>query len=162
MTSICSAANQNNMTAGANISPKTKDLSAQQTTSSSATTLVDNQSASKPLPNTGDSTSVTLSTAAQDKLAAEQAAAKTPASTAKTEQTAEKVSEADKLVKADKVDASADKSDDEEGNDIESFLFGTLGLDKPEDIDENGEASYSVRQYVKAAATVGSMIAMLI
>ena len=56
----------------------------------------------------------------------------------------------------------ADKSDDEEGNDIESFLFGTLGLDKPEDIDENGEASYSVRQYVKAAATVGSMIAMLI
>ena len=161
MTSICSAANQNNMTAGANISPKTKDLSAQQTTSSSTTTLVDNQSASKPLPNTGDSTSVTLSTAAQDKLAAEQAA-KTPASTAKTDQTAEQVSEADKLAKADKVDASADKSDDEEGNDIESFLFGTLGLDKPEDIDENGEASYSVRQYVKAAATVGSMIAMLI
>ncbi|WP_108945503.1 hypothetical protein [Shewanella halifaxensis] len=161
MTSICSAANQNNMTAGANISPKTKDLSAQQTTSSSATTLVDNQSASKPLPNTGDSISVTLSTAAQDKLAAEQAAAKTPASTAKTEQTAE-VAEADKLAKADKVDASADNSDDEEGNDIESFLFDTLGLDKPEDIDENGEASYSVRQYVKAAATVGSMIAMLI
>ena len=159
MTSICSAANQNNMTAGANISPKTKDLSAQQTTSSSATTLVDNQSASKPLPNTGDSTSVTLSTAAQDKLAAEQAAAKTPASTAKTEQSAEQPPEADKL---DKVDASADNSDDEEGNDIESFLFGTLGLDKPEDIDENGEASYSVRQYVKAAATVGSMIAMLI
>ncbi|GIU42535.1 hypothetical protein TUM4438_09340 [Shewanella sairae] len=154
MTSISSAANSTNMSAGANIAPKTTDLAAQQSaTSTSSTLTVAADAGSKPLPNTGDSTTVSLSSAAQDKLTAEQAGAKPAAvESAKTEH-----------VKTEpaKVESTNPESEEESG-DLESFVFGALGLDHPEEIDENGDPSYSAGQYVKAAATVGGMIAMFI
>ncbi|MCK8044367.1 hypothetical protein MSG37_05685 [Shewanella sp. 1CM18E] len=156
MTSTSSAANSTNMSAGANITPKTADLATQQSaTSTSSTSAVATDAASKPLPNTGDSTTVTLSNTAKDKLAAEQGAAKTSAAAPAL---AENAQDTDKTAEP----AKAEKAADEDGGDIESFVFGALGLDHPEEIDENGDPSYSAGQYVKAAATVGGMIAMFI
>ena len=149
MTSVSGLANSANSTnISANLSSKvTAEPTAQQAantanqaisqTSDSANNAV-TASATKPLPNTGDSTTVTLSSVAQDKLAAEQTGAKPAAAEA------------------------ANKASEEDGGDIESFVFGALGLDHPEEIDENGDPSYSAGQYVKAAATVGGMIAMFI
>ncbi|MCL1137589.1 hypothetical protein [Shewanella pneumatophori] len=155
MTSISSAANSTNMSAGANIAPKTTDLAAQQSaTSTSSTSAVAADAGSKPLPNTGDSTTVTLSNTAKDKLAAEQGTAKAPVAPA----LADNAQDTDKAAEP----AKAEKAADEDGGDIESFVFGALGLDHPEEIDENGDPSYSAGQYVKAAATVGGMIAMFI
>ncbi|MCG9728659.1 hypothetical protein L1D44_02160 [Shewanella sp. Isolate13] len=91
-----------------------------------------------PLPNVGASTNVAISADAQQKLADEQTAAKANISSTETA-----------------------KAEEEDG-DLESFVFGALGLDHPEEIDENGDPSYSAGQYVKAAATVGGMIAMFI
>ncbi|GIU30340.1 hypothetical protein L2719_09495 [Shewanella schlegeliana] len=101
-----------------------------------AATSATTQAAS--LPNVGASTNVAISAGAQQKLADEQLAVKAEGSTSK-------------------VDAAP-----EEEGDLESFVFGALGLDHPEEIDENGDPSYSAGQYVKAAATVGGMIAMFI
>ncbi|ABZ78111.1 conserved hypothetical protein [Shewanella halifaxensis HAW-EB4] len=103
-----------------------------------------------PLPNVGASTNVAISADAQQKLANEQVAGKADGA----------------LPKADgslpKAEGSVPKADAEEDGDFESFVFGALGLDHPEEIDENGDPSYSAGQYVKAAATVGGMIAMFI
>ncbi|WP_299801575.1 hypothetical protein [uncultured Shewanella sp.] len=96
-----------------------------------------------PLPNVGASTNVAISADAQQKFADEQLAAKADGSLPKAE-------------------GSVPKADAEEDGDFESFVFGALGLDHPEEIDENGDPSYSAGQYVKAAATVGGMIAMFI
>ncbi|GIU19509.1 hypothetical protein [Shewanella sp. MBTL60-007] len=98
-----------------------------------------------PLPNVGASTNVAISAGAQQKLADEQQAVKDEGS----------------LPKADSSTPKADAAPEEEGG-LESFVFGALGLDHPEEIDENGDPSYSAGQYVKAAATVGGMIAMFI
>lgn len=98
-----------------------------------------------PLPNVGASTNVAISAGAQQKLADEQQAVKDEGS----------------LPKADGSTPKADAAPEEEGG-LESFVFGALGLDHPEEIDENGDPSYSAGQYVKAAATVGGMIAMFI
>lgn len=142
MTSVSGLANNANSShISANISSKTQvantaSQAASQTSAAASNTA--SASAAKPLPNTGDSTTVTLSSAAQDKLTAEQVGAKPVAA------------------------ESANKAPEEESGDLESFVFGALGLDHPEEIDENGDPSYSAGQYVKAAATVGSMIAMLI
>ncbi|WOT04565.1 hypothetical protein [Shewanella youngdeokensis] len=46
--------------------------------------------------------------------------------------------------------------------DLKSFAFGALGLDHPEKVEEKEDTSYTAGQYVKAAATIGSMIALFI
>lgn len=102
-----------------------------------------------PLPNVGGSTNVAISAGAQQKLADEQQAAKAEGFLPKTDGS------------LPKADGETTKLAEEESG-IESFVFGALGLDHPEEIDENGDPSYSAGQYVKAAATVGGMIAMFI
>ena len=148
MSSISGVVNSTSINVGAKITSNVAaDSATQQATASHVPDIAANAASAsalaKPLPNTGASTTVVLSTAAQDKLITEQGSAKSSSSTA-TGSTADGV-------KAE-----------EEGGDLESFVFGALGLDHPEEIDENGDPSYSAGQYVKAAATVGGMIAMFI
>ena len=50
----------------------------------------------------------------------------------------------------------------EQGTDLKSFTFGALGLDHPDTVEQKEDSSYTVGQYVKAAATIGGMIAMFI
>ncbi|ABV88788.1 conserved hypothetical protein [Shewanella pealeana ATCC 700345] len=112
----------------------------------------------------GASTNVAISADAQQKLADEQTAAKAGGSLPKADGSLPKAEGS--LPKAEgslsKADGSVPKAEAEEDGDFESFVFGALGLDHPEEIDENGDPSYSAGQYVKAAATVGGMIAMFI
>ena len=132
--------------AAANTPANTPDIVANE----AATPVTQAATQAAPLPNVGASTNVAISAGAQQKLADEQVAAKVDGT----------------LPKADgsslKADGSSPKAEAEEEGDFESFVFGALGLDHPEEIDENGDPSYSAGQYVKAAATVGGMIAMFI
>ncbi|QQX79473.1 hypothetical protein JK628_18385 [Shewanella sp. KX20019] len=65
----------------------------------------------------------------------------------------------DKLALEQQAGAVADSDD---GTDLKSFAFGALGLDHPEQVEEKEDSSYTAGQYVKAAATIGGMIAMFI
>ncbi|MGS0827292.1 hypothetical protein ACVBIO_15910 [Shewanella sp. 0m-8] len=146
MSSISGVVNSTSINVGAKITSNVAaDSATQQATASHVPDIAANAASAsalaKPLPNTGASTTVVLSTAAQDKLITEQGVAKANSSAA---------------------DAKAVKAEADEDGDFESFVFGALGLDHPEEIDENGDPSYSAGQYVKAAATVGGMIAMFI
>ncbi|QFU23770.1 hypothetical protein FM038_017390 [Shewanella eurypsychrophilus] len=135
MSSISGVDNGANISTRANINSKIAgDSAAQQATVSHTPEPVANA--------TSTGTTVVLSTAAHDKLAAEQGAAKVADS---SEGETAKVANAE--------------SDD---GDLESFAFGALGLDHPDHIDENSDSSYSAGQYVKAVATIGGMIAMFI
>lgn len=53
-------------------------------------------------------------------------------------------------------------TENDEGADLKSFTFGALGLDHPDKVEEKEDSSYTAGQYVKAAATIGGMIAMFI
>ncbi|ACJ27636.1 Ribosome recycling factor [Shewanella piezotolerans WP3] len=53
-------------------------------------------------------------------------------------------------------------TESDEGADLKSFTFGALGLDHPDKVEEKEDSSYTAGQYVKAAATIGGMIAMFI
>lgn len=50
----------------------------------------------------------------------------------------------------------------DETTDLKSFAFGALGLDHPDQVEDKEDSSYTVGQYVKAAATIGGMIAMFV
>lgn len=135
MSSISGVDNGANISTGTNINSKiTGDSAAQQATASHASESVAN--------TTSTGTTVVLSTAAQDKLAAEQGATKVAGSSK---------AEAGKVANAES-----------DGGELKSFAFGALGLDHPDHIDENSDSSYSAGQYVKAVATIGGMIAMFI
>ncbi|GIU05973.1 MULTISPECIES: hypothetical protein [unclassified Shewanella] len=139
MTSVSNSVTAGINAAAANVVGNSQvNTAANAPATSAALTASSTATQAAPLPNVGASTNVAISAGAQQKLADEQTAAK--ASTASPE-----------IAKAE-----------EEDGDFESFVFGALGLDHPEEIDENGDPSYSAGQYVKAAATVGGMIAMFI
>ncbi|MCL1058771.1 hypothetical protein L2729_12345 [Shewanella gelidimarina] len=65
----------------------------------------------------------------------------------------------DKLMLEQQTPATADT---DETTDLKSFAFGALGLDHPDQIEDKEDSSYTVGQYVKAAATIGGMIAMFV
>ena len=73
------------------------------------------------------------------------------------------LSEAAKTKLAQEQQASATTTtESDEGSDLKSFTFGALGLDHPDKVEEKEDSSYTAGQYVKAAATIGGMIAMFI
>ncbi len=45
---------------------------------------------------------------------------------------------------------------------VESFTYGALGMDHPDKIEEKDDSSYSAGQYLSAAATVGSLLLLLV
>lgn len=101
---------------------------------------VNTDAIAKDIPSTSTAkpeiaeSSVTLSEAAKTKLAQEQQASATTTTT----------------------------TESDEGSDLKSFTFGALGLDHPDKVEEKEDSSYTAGQYVKAAATIGGMIAMFI
>ncbi len=48
------------------------------------------------------------------------------------------------------------------GEKVESFTYGALGMEHPDKIKEEDDASYSAGQYLSAAATVGSLLLLLV
>lgn len=48
------------------------------------------------------------------------------------------------------------------GGKVESFTYGALGMDHPDEIKEEADDSYSAGQYVKGAASVGALLLALI
>ncbi|WP_112479098.1 hypothetical protein [Vibrio variabilis] len=60
-------------------------------------------------------------------------------------------------------DKSTDKDDDDGmGKTVTSFAHGALGMDHPDDLEEQKDTSYSAGQYVSAAVTVGALILALV
>ncbi len=45
---------------------------------------------------------------------------------------------------------------------VESFTYGALGMEHPDKVKEEVDSSYSAGQYLSAAATVGSLLLLLI
>ena len=56
----------------------------------------------------------------------------------------------------------AKKSDDEQNGGVKSFAYGALGMDHPDKVEQKEDDSYTAGQFLKAAATVGSVIAMFV
>ena len=54
------------------------------------------------------------------------------------------------------------QGDTEKSDGIKSFAYGALGMDHPDKVGEEEDDSYSAGQFLKAAATVGSVIALFI
>ena len=45
---------------------------------------------------------------------------------------------------------------------VKSFAYGALGMDHPDKVDQAEDDSYTAGQFLKAAATVGSVIALFV
>ncbi len=45
---------------------------------------------------------------------------------------------------------------------VESFTYGALGMEHPDKVKQEVDSSYSAGQYLSAAATVGSLLLLLI
>jgi len=48
------------------------------------------------------------------------------------------------------------------GDKVESFTYGALGMEHPNKIKDEDDSSYSAGQYLSAAATVGSLLLLLV
>lgn len=65
--------------------------------------------------------------------------------------------------KPDIADTATDKDEDDNmGKSVTSFAHGALGMDHPDDLEEQKDTSYSAGQYVSAAVTVGALILALV
>jgi hypothetical protein len=53
---------------------------------------------------------------------------------------------------------AANVSEQDFGDKVESFAYGALGMDHPDDIDEETDGSYSAGQYLKGALSVGALL----
>ncbi|MEI8634293.1 hypothetical protein P4S72_24120 [Vibrio sp. PP-XX7] len=63
------------------------------------------------------------------------------------------------LKQIDKESKDADKSI---SDDVESFTYGALGMEHPEKLKEEDDSSYNAGQYLSAAATVGSLLLLIV
>ncbi|MDO6765163.1 hypothetical protein [Agarivorans sp. 1_MG-2023] len=50
----------------------------------------------------------------------------------------------------------------EEDSSVKSFAYGALGMDKPNEVEENEDGAYTAGQVLKAIGTVGSIIAIMV
>ncbi|CAH0534648.1 hypothetical protein VST7929_02598 [Vibrio stylophorae] len=50
----------------------------------------------------------------------------------------------------------------EKPNNLESFTYGALGMDHPEDVKKNNDEYYTAGQFLSAAATVGGILLMVV
>ncbi|WP_394147363.1 hypothetical protein [Shewanella atlantica] len=57
---------------------------------------------------------------------------------------------------------SAEKAKEEPSGGVKSFAYGALGMDHPDEVEKKEDDSYTAGQYLKAAATIGSVIALFV
>ncbi|MEC4728071.1 hypothetical protein HWQ46_21275 [Shewanella sp. D64] len=74
------------------------------------------------------------------------------------------ISLSQKEVAGDKVESqlTSKQAETEKSDGVKSFAYGVLGMDHPDQIDAKEDDSYTAGQFLKAAATVGSVIALFI
>lgn len=71
------------------------------------------------------------------------------------------LAEIDESKKAD--EDNAKKSEDMDvGEKVESFAYGALGIDHPDDIKETTDDSYSAGQYLKGALSIGALLLAIV
>lgn len=66
------------------------------------------------------------------------------------------------LQEIEKEGKAAESKDKTVSDKMESFTYGALGMDHPDKIKEEDDASYSAGQYLSAAATVGGILLALL
>lgn len=60
---------------------------------------------------------------------------------------------------------AANKATEAEGktsSGVESFTYGALGMDRPDEVKNNDDAAYSAGQVLSALGTIGGLIAVLV
>lgn len=57
---------------------------------------------------------------------------------------------------------ATEKDETAQSASAKSFAYGALGMDHPDKVEEKEDDSYTAGQYLKAAATIGSMIALFV
>ena len=62
------------------------------------------------------------------------------------------------LSKTDKAEQTAKDADKSFADKVESFAYGTLGLDHPDEVKAETDDSYTAGQYLKGALTVGGLL----
>ncbi|ACA85024.1 hypothetical protein [Shewanella woodyi] len=60
------------------------------------------------------------------------------------------------------VSTQVEAKEDEASGGVKSFAYGALGMDHPDKVDQAEDDSYTAGQFLKAAATVGSVIALFV
>ncbi len=55
-----------------------------------------------------------------------------------------------------------EKDEAAQSTSVKSFAYGALGMDHPDKVEQKQDDSYTAGQYLKAAATLGSVIALFI
>lgn len=72
------------------------------------------------------------------------------------EQVAKEVSDGKTVNKATEAEGTSTSSK------VESFTYGALGMDHPEEVKSNDDAAYSAGQVLSALGTIGGLIAILV
>ena len=57
---------------------------------------------------------------------------------------------------------TSEKGESAQSSGVKSFAYGALGMDHPDKVEEKEDDSYTAGQYLKAAATIGSVIALFV
>lgn len=68
----------------------------------------------------------------------------------------------DDLSTIDKEAKLAKKGDETVGDKVESFAYGTLGMDHPDEIETEDDNSYTAGQYLKGALTIGGLLLAIV
>jgi len=68
----------------------------------------------------------------------------------------------DKLVAPASAKDTTEKDEADQSGGVKSFAYGALGMEHPDKVQEKEDDSYSAGQYLKAAATIGSVIALFV
>jgi len=68
----------------------------------------------------------------------------------------------DSLSEIDKEAQLAKKGDETVGDKVESFAYGTLGMDHPDEIKKEDDESYTAGQYLKGALTIGGLLLAIV
>lgn len=59
-------------------------------------------------------------------------------------------------------EGATEKDEATQSSGVKSFAYGALGMDHPDKVEEKEDDSYTAGQYLKAAATIGSVIALFV
>jgi hypothetical protein len=66
------------------------------------------------------------------------------------------------LSKTDKAEQTAKDADKSFADKVESFAYGTLGMDHPDEVKAETDDSYTAGQYLKGALTVGGLLLAIV
>jgi len=66
------------------------------------------------------------------------------------------------LAALSQIDEEAKAAEAEKPSKVESFTHGALGLDRPDELEEEEDSSYSAGQYLKGALSAGAILLAVI